>query len=241
MSFYSDWRKELNSYSCDDFIRRFLNSDSDSVSILRDGSESEIKEACEILSSININHFINVLLNMDDINMVSEDVPCFSNYYAGTTEIAKVLSKYDEGLGYDDLGYQLFPSASEGARRKYGGNHAVLAKYYDLTTITKMRNGNIVKGTNFASYVYSNEIDNLQDILNKLCLRNACIRSLIIKANCQKVRFEDFVSFAVHGSTIQRRRKNTKLLMELLLKNTNYYYLINNIDWSVTKTKTTKK
>ena len=231
MDFYTSWEEsKLKGLDDSHYIRSFLSATPDSLSPLVSGEVNQVEMAYHILSLIPIEHFFAVLKSVEIERQIQpQDVPCFSSFENGAARLNELLEFETDGLSFPDAGYQLINATSEGARTKYGENHSKLASMMSLVSITYHHRA-LIKPTSFGSYLTRFEMADKKSALQKLLLRDVCVKTIVRAALNGQVRYRDAVS-NLSTSTAYRRRTNVRFLIEYVLGGTECEDALSRIDW----------
>ena len=122
-------------------------------------------------------------------------------------------------------------SETQLARMKYGENHSKLAEVMSLVEIRPTRPA-IVKNTALGKYLAYIPIQDKENVLKKLLLRNVVIQRIIRDAMQNQASYKN-IAVNLKKSTAYRRRTSIKYLIEFILQGTSFEYLVSQIDWQV--------
>lgn len=231
-TFYSEWYEKRKSGICDrDEIVAFIRAAEETVSPLLVGSVDELSMVFAALSQVPIEEFFDIV-KTDAIsrNLTPADVPCFSNFDMGAHRLNELLEFEPEGLSFSDAGYQLMNSVKDGARKKYGENHSKLATTMSLVEISYAHRTAVITPTAWGRYLVNYDLAQKKDVLQKLLLRDLCVKSIVKEALHGPVTYRNIVSFLAR-STAVRRRSNVKCLVEYVFNGTAYEHVLARIDW----------
>lgn len=230
--FYSRWYDKRNNGQSDlECILAFIRSDEETLRPLRIGNETELVAAFDAISLVPIEEILNVI-KTEPISgaLTPADVPCFSTFDMGAHRLNELLMFEPEGLSFSDAGYQLMNSIQDGARKKYGENHSKLATIMSLVQISYEHRTALVTPTAWGQYLTKYELEQKRNILQKLLLRDLCVRTIVKEALNGPANYRNIVSFLAR-STAVRRRSNVKCLVEYALTGTDYEYVLARINW----------
>lgn len=233
MGFFKTW-SDMSVIGIDDeaAIESFLYSSDASLKALECGEESELQAAYSVLNNTSIDKFFAVIeKERDEQPLTPADVPCFSNLENGIIRLNELLEFEPNGLSFVDAGFQLMNSVKPGARTKYGENHSKLAAIMSLVTITNTRPA-LVKPTSWGTFLTRYDISAKRGVLQKLALRDACVRAVVSSAFKGTTCYREIVSI-LSASTALRRRSNVKCLVEFVLEGTEREDALSRIDWEV--------
>lgn len=233
MSFYDEWgackedpQKNIAA------IKAFLSSLEETVAPLCTGETADLQRAFDVIGAVPIEWYFEVLQSMEiPRGLVPADVPCFSNFENGATRLNELLEFEPDGLSFSDAGYQLMNSVKDGARTKYGENHSKLAAMMSLVSISNTRPA-IVTATRWGGFLTKYEMKQKADVLQKLLLRDLCVKTLVKNALGGPTSYRDAVA-ALSKSTALRRRTNVKCLVEFVLEGTEREEALSRIDWEL--------
>lgn len=231
-TFYSEWYEKRKHGLCDrNEIIAFIHSADETVSPLIKGDEEELSTVFAVLSLVPIEAFFDIL-KTDVISraLTPADVPCFSNFDMGAHRLNELLEFEPEGLSFSDAGYQLMNSVQDGARKKYGENHSKLATAMSLVEISYEHRTALITPTAWGRYLVNYDLTQKKDVLQKLLLRDLCVKSIVKEALHGPVSYRSIVSFLAR-STAVRRRSNVKCLVEYVFNGTEYEHVLARIDW----------
>ena len=233
MTFYDVWAEMIDKGIDDSSaIEAFLNSSPESVKPFRETNTQAHESAFNLLDSIPIERFLNVIAGIDiPRTLIPADVPCFSTFDNGAARLNELLEFEPSGLTFSDAGYQLMNSVKIGARTKYGENHSKLAAIMDLVTISDDKPV-IVRATPWGSFLTRYDLKKKHDVLQKLILRDLCVKTIVKSALNGPASYRDTTT-ALSASTALRRRANVKCLVEYVLTGTENEDALSRIDWEV--------
>lgn len=233
MGFYTGWWNILNSgKEQSDYIPAFLSSTKEAVEPLINGADEELEAAYNVLMQIPTQLFLDVLAqNKVYPKLTPADVPCFSDMKNGSSRLNELLSFYPDGLSFSEIGYQLMNSETDAAQKKYGENQSKLAAIMSLVYLDNQRPIK-VHATALGEYLTRYDYSEKKAALQKLVLRDPCVKHLLCKALNGPVRYADVVSF-LKDSTKRRRRTNVRFLVAFVLEGTDRELLLSNIDWEL--------
>ena len=231
-NFYAEWYEKRNTGVSDlDYILSFIHSDEKTLHPLLIGNDTELSTAFDALSLVPIEEILNVIKTEPITGTLTPaDVPCFSTFEMGAHRLNELLVFEPEGLSFSDAGYQLMNSIQDGARKKYGENHSKLATIMSLVRVSYAHRTALVTPTAWGQYLTKYELDQKRDILQKLLLRDLCVRTIVKEALDGPANYRNIVAFLAR-STAVRRRSNVKYLVEYALTGTDYEYVLARINW----------
>lgn len=230
MNFYELW-EEFTKEGVNDisFIEAFLNKTKLSEDVFLFGDDDEMFQLCSFFSRYDINLLIN---NIDSkyLSIIEPSlVVQFSNFSFAVDRLINVLYEKDDSMNFDEIGLELLGERASVAMKKYGENHAKLANIFSLVTLSATK-PTVVSLTNFGRFCVMLDARYKYKLLRILALREPLIKNIIYRAKQGLCKYKIEVA-CLSNSTMIRRRSNVKSLLEMVLTNTNYEYLLNNIEW----------
>lgn len=233
MSFYSVWYQFVcDELDDDSFMKAFLSKAEISQVPLMTGSSEDIRIIEQVLSAIPINDFLNYIKNDSrDYHVTSYDIPCYSNFFDGIERVNELLEFPPYQMDLKELGFALVKSKSDTARIKYGENHAKLAAMASLIYFSNTR-PTIVESSAIGKYLVAYSFDKKSDLLKKLLLRDIFVQKFIHCILNGQTLYSEQVEF-LKQSTAERRRSNTKTLINFVLKDTEHEELLSQIKWEI--------
>lgn len=231
MGFYDDWKCAKDSGIDESmYILDFLKKTPESLEVFIAGQATEVALAVDVLVNTDLELFLDKLDELDfSREPEKSEVPQFSSFENGAIRVPELLQFADDGLTYDDLGYQMVKANRIGACIKYGENHSKLADLMSLVTISKTRPA-IVKSTALGKHLVAFDLDEKADVLKKLLLRDYFMQRMISEAKRGMTYYSDVAS-CLSESTRIRRRSNVKCLAEFILENGEGSHIYKNIVW----------
>ena len=230
MSFYKMWEQLLKENINDQsFIEAFLKKTDASREILINGCEDDLFHFINFLNGLKISKFIDVIdssyLTSIEPNLVIQ----FSNFELGIHDVVRVIEEQKRSLTFDEIGMYLLGKRECVAMKKYGESHSKLAQLFDLVVLSSKRPVE-VSITKFGAF--SNILDERmkKKVFKLLALRDPLIRNVIYRAKQGLCKFVSEVS-CLSETTIVRRRSNVKQMMNFILKDSDYEYLLDCIEW----------
>ena len=231
MNFYEAWHAtRINEVNDFEYFKEFVNKTEKTIKPLLNGSSDEIIFIVKFLMSISLDELITNICKCSISDFTAENVIQFSNFEHAYINLPCLLLNEHRALDFNEIGSKIMHSKSEIACKKYGENHAKLAS--EMSFVTLERKGKVlVSLTNFGIIISSliNE-DKYKLSLIMLC-RNALIRNMIILASNDFVTYEEITKNVLSESTMLRRKSNVKKVVELILNNSSYSKIKNNIVW----------
>ena len=231
MDYFDVWKAvQALDYDDSDFCRHFLANDSTIEDIFNKGSEDELSEAIDVLSSISLERLIQCIEPISR-DFRPADIPCFSSLDKGLKRVSELLVFHEDGLTFQELGYLLNGATTSTACIKYGENHSKLAAIASLVEITESKPAR-VKATALGQFLLTYSDEEKKDIIQKMLIRDPYIQQLLIGAINGGISYKESVS-SLRLSTAIRRRTSVKAMITYILDRTDYKDCIKTIDWSV--------
>ena len=229
MNFYSIWEAVLKDNIDDStFIESFLKKTNSSRDVLLNGTEDEMLQIFNFLNKYDIDKMIDKIdssyLSVIDPNMVIQ----FSSFEIGIKDVISILKQFGN-LTFDEIGKYLLGERDLLAMKKYGENHSKLAQIFDLVELSNKK-PITVSLTSLGRFCSMMDFRSEQRMLRILALRDPLIRNIIYRSKTGKCKYISETS-CLSESTQIRRRSNVKTLIDFILTNSNYEYLLENIEW----------
>lgn len=234
MNFYSTWSNVIE-LDVDDtgFIHSFLKCSQPSMIPLNEGAWEELGEAVKVLSKISINRIVDCIVQSDVAKeIVTADIPCFSNFENGAVRLNELLEFAPHGLTYSEIGQQLINAPTQVAQIKYGENHAKLAAIMSLVAIDDGHRPAVVKTTALGHFLTGYSFDARSDILRKLLMRNSCVKYLLFHAKNGRACYHN-IAKTLSDTTAYRRRTSVRQIMEFVLNASESRNMLDKIDWGM--------
>ena len=231
-NFYSEWYETRKNGLCDrDAIVAFIRSADETLLPLFTGNDVELSTAFAAILQVPIEDVLNVVKNeVISRELTPADVPCFSSFDMGAHRLNELLEFEPNGLSFSEAGYQLMNSVQDGARKKYGENHSKLATIMSLVEISYTHRTAIITPTAWGRFLTSYDLMQKKNVLQKLILRDLCVKIIVKGALNGPVDYRSIVSFLAKSTAI-RRRSNVKYLVEYVLNGTDLEYVLTRINW----------
>lgn len=230
MDFYHLWKEVRNNQISEiSFFNDFLLKREASLKTMLSGSEEDLINMSKILLGTSIENFIE---NFPSFNSIggSNEVIQFSNFNNALDDVCRIVKFEGSEVTYSMLGQRLVNAKTEIANKKYGENHSKLAAELSFV-ILKKKKSFVIENTFFGDFVLNLTHNERLELAKRLLLRNSFIRLIISEAKKGKCNYVDVASRVISGSTIDRRRSNVRMLVKLILENTAYDSLYDNIYW----------
>lgn len=221
--FFEEWNKKgLNNLI---YLSKFLNNEEEVICSYENENPQQI---VDVLVNLDINYLLEKINHSLDV-FDGADVPQFSNFNDGIIKTIELLEIYKDGLTYEKLGHSLRGNISKLAKTKYGENHGKLANFYHLTNLSKSK-PTIVKNVKFGTYFIGLTEGVRSKCIKVLSLTIPFFRYLICMAKTEVFNYYDATNF-LKKKTQDRRKSNVKKIITLILDNTNYQSLLDQIEW----------
>ena len=225
MGFYEDWSKATIADE-DYYIQSFLDQSEESTNVFKHGNVEEIIVAVKLLLSKPIKCFIDRMNKSRDY--FPADLFQYSNFDHAITNVCSVISFSKRPLTFSEIGKIIMHSKSDGACKKYGENHAKLAK--ELSLVEFSRNSSfIVQNTSLGNFTLKISEEDKYQLVKRLSLRNKFIQTLFFHAKNEIIHFDELALKVLSLSTSTRRKTNIKFIVSLILEDNKELY--NNIIW----------
>ena len=227
MDFFGEWEKNLENVK---YFHAFLTEKAYVNQILQNGLPEEEKQAYNVLQRIPLERFIDCICRLCPKHTFGKsDVPIFSDFEKSAIRVPELLEFADDGLTFDELGYQLKQCEKEVAKKKYGENQGKMAELCGVATVSKSRPRR-VHLTAFGKYVIPLTKEDKMEVFKKLVLRNAYLQCLIKAASKGSVHYSETVA-CLAPTNRDRRRGNVRYLMKFIFTGSRRESILENIDW----------
>ena len=230
VNFYNEWeRARGSSFSSDHFFEEFLDAAPASVELLNDGEAGDVVKAIRFLLSIPMAEFIENIKHT--YSFAAKDVVQFSNLDDAITKLCNILEFEESELSILEAGKRLTHAKGDYACIKYGENHSKTAEALSLVRFTKpnAKKGRVVTNTSLGSVTTTMSQETKVELIKRLAIRNKTEKALIFELkNSDHVWYNQFISQALSGQTIIRRRTNVKQITSLILQDNK---LLDRIEW----------
>lgn len=232
MSFYKEW-KETRCLGSDDkmYFDAFINKKEESLTVLQYGTEEEVAEAVNLLTSIATDEFWKHIPPEVSIEQISsKTVPQYSSLDNCLYKTPEILEFYEDGLGLLDLGRYLNGEKSEGAMIKYGENHSQTAECFCLVNI--IRKGTYkIKISALGSYMNRFSREERQGLFCRMILRELIIQTIIRNVLDKKCLIYNELVGCLAQTTRYRRRTGIMQLTKIAFMDGTHDCLYNYINW----------
>jgi len=234
MNFYSTWGDTLD-LGIDDtaFITAYIDELPITQVVWDHGNSDEVEQAVQTLCRIPAIRFVEAISACDSVDeIIAAEVPCFSTFTNGIIRVNELLEFAEAGLTYAEIGYQLVNTPNLMAQIKYGENHSKLAAKMSLVSIANPHRHALVTSTALGHYLVAVPIEEKEDILRKLLLRDHCIKVIVKQAMMGQANYRSIVK-KLSDSTAYRRRTSVKCAVEFALGSPDTKHLLSNIVWDI--------
>lgn len=226
MEFYQLWKNDSTNSK---YIETFINKDELTINPLIDGNPVLLEEIIKLLLSINIEEFISNITKPNE-NIDPSMIVQFSNIENAIHNLPVLLNSVDNFMDFNSIGKELIGAVSDGARKKYGENHSKLAKECNFVYFSKKGGLTLVGLTSLGKMVTYLDIEMIYLLVKRLLIRNEFIQNLIYYGKNGRIKYENAAK-CLAQSTLIRRKSNNKTILSLILTNTKYEYILDNIIW----------
>lgn len=228
MTFYKRWGRAIElKESYDEYIISFLKREKESCEPFLEGTSERIEDAIHVLMKIDLEEFVFAIDRIDlSYDLRAADFPQFSKFEDGIIRVPELISFYQDGLKFREIGYQLRKPKTELAQIKYGENHAKLAAMFSLVSISS----SMVRNTTLGNYLVGASYDEMKPLLQRLLIRENVIKKLLCGARNGIVNYEE-IATCMAPSTAIRRKSNLKILADFLLERSELEKYKRNINW----------
>lgn len=231
MNFYSAWAAtRRNNVDDFEFFKEFFNKTAKTLEPLECLDDECTIEIVGFLLSIPMDDFIKNILKMEAQGFKTEDVVQFSNFKHAYNELPSLLLYENRSLGYNEIGGMIMHCKNDVACKKYGENHSKLA--YEMGFVSLSRKGKVyVELTSFGRVVASINSEDKYKLAMRMLTRNILVRNIILLSAKDMVSYGNLTKTILSQSTMERRKSNVKRVIENVLTNSNFMYLMDNIIW----------
>lgn len=230
MYFYNLWNNIKNGGISDlSFIECFLKRNGLSENAFRNGSDDDLLALCNFMYSYDINMMIGAIDSSYLSSLTPDMIVQFSNFKCGIEDVPRIIFEQNRELKFDEIGELLLGKRDPGAMKKYGENHSKLAELFSLVELSDTK-PTLVKNTNFGNFCVMIDERLKMKMFRILAMRDPLIKNLIFRAKNGHCSYKAEAS-CLSESTMIRRRSNVKTIFEFILKNTDFEYLIDVVEW----------
>lgn len=238
MNFYEEWDNRLSDTS---YMISYLSKSEESREVFRNGTEIEVKFACDVLRKIRMEAYLEALkhIKMDRIPNTDE-IPQCGTLEKAICEVPQALAFSPDGLICVDLGLKLGADNHGDAPRKSGEGNGKLADAMDIAIRMKLPVDERKKKYGYKLSALGRyllrfqELEEKEDIIARLLIREYVAQMLIGKADQGYVSYDEVTAALKSPITRGRRRQNVRRVIRIIdsqLEADNNYY--DKIDWEI--------
>lgn len=239
MGFFQEWNKNIYDPT---YVAMFLSKSKESREVFSQGSEEDVRFACDVLRKIPMDIFLYALQTLPGTrHPKSDEIPQNGTLEKAVCEVPQALAFAPKGLICEELGLRLGAVKGGDAPRKSGEGNGKLAASLDL--VIKMKLPTNAKRRSKNGYVISplgryllqfQQLEEKSDIISRLLIRERFAQELLVNAMRGYAKYEDVVSEIESSKTRERRRQNVRRIMLLIAAQSEHGpdYL-EKIDWKV--------
>ena len=231
MDFYKAWEAtRKNEVEDFEFFKEFFNHTLKTTLPLETYDLDSIVSIIKFLISIPMDEFIKNILKMKVSEFNAENIVQFSNFKHAYDDLPSLLLYENRAMNYNEIGSRIMHSKGDFACKKYGENHSKLAKEMGFVAL-KRKGMVLVELTALGSVSASLSAEDKYKLSLRMLTRNILTRNIIILASTDMVSYEELTSNILSYSTMLRRKSNVKKVVELILADSSYIHIKNNIIW----------
>lgn len=238
MNFYEEWNNRLFDAT---YMIKYLSKTEESREIFRNGTEIDVKFACDFLRKIRMEEYLEALkyIKMNRLPDTDE-IPQCGTLEKAICEVPKALAFSPDGLICADLGLKLGAENHGDAPRKSGEGNGKLADAMDIAIRMKLFDNNRKKKygyklSSLGKYLLRfQELEEKEDIVARLLIREYIVQILIDKADKGYASYDEVTAALKSSITRGRRRQNVRRVIRIIdsqLEPDNNYY--DKIDWEI--------
>ena len=219
----------------------YLSKNEASREVFRKGSDTEVKNACDLLRVIPMKAFIESMgeLSFDRLPL-TEEIPQCGTLEKAICEVPQALVFAPDGLLCAELGLKLGAGRNGDAPRKSGEGNGKLADAMDIAIRMKLpadSKSGVKYGYRISSlgkYLlqYINLNDKM-DIVSRLLAREYVIQLLIVRSIDGYASYENVVSSLKSNATRMRRRQNVRRILSFIDSQIPGMSFCDRIDWEI--------
>ena len=239
MGFYQEWSKNVDNLT---FISSFLIKSQESIEVFHQGSEDEVRFACDVLRKIPIDVFLAALQTLPATgHPKSDEIPQSGTLEKAVCEVPQALAFAPGGLVCEELGLRLGAENHGDAPRKSGEGNGKLAASLDLVARLKLPYG--TKQKRKYGYIISPlgryllqflSLEEKSDVISRLLIRGRVAQELFVNAMHGYAKYEDVVSSLGSSNTQKRRRQNVRRIVTFIAAQSEHGSdYLESIDWKV--------
>ena len=136
MDFYHEWNNNLENTF---YMKEYLSKSEESRTVFRDGTEEDVKFACDVLRRIRMEAYVNALqLLKKDRYPKTDEIPQCGTLEKAICDVPRALAFAPDGLICEELGLRLGAENHGDAPRKSGEGNGKLADAMDIAIRMKL-------------------------------------------------------------------------------------------------------
>lgn len=239
MDFFQDWSKNVFEPS---FVSSFLSKSAESREVLRQGTETQVRFACDVLRKIPMDIFLYALQTLPNTQHArTDEIPQCGLLEKAICETPQALAFASQGLICEELGLRLGAENHGDAPRKSGEGNGKLADALDLAIRMKLPTN--TKQECKYGYVISplgrhllqfQKLEDKSDVISRLLIRERVAQELFVNAMNGYAKYDDAVSALKSPSTRLRRRQNVRRIVSLIATQSEHgQEYLERIDWEI--------
>ena len=221
MSFFQEWNKNIYDPT---YVAMFLSKSKESREIFRQGSEEEVRFACDVLRKVPMDIFLYALQTLPNTHHPrTDEIPQCGLLEKAFCETPQALAFASDGLICEELGLRLGAENHGDAPRKSGEGNGKLADALDLAIRMKLPT-NTKRKSKFG-YIISplgrhllqfQKLEEKNDVISRLLIRERVAQELFVNAMNGYAKYEDVVSALKSPETRKRRRQNVRRIVSII-------------------------
>lgn len=238
MNFYEEWNNRLFDTT---YMIKYLSKAEESREVFRNGTEIDVKFACNFLRNIRMETYLEALKYIKmERRPETDEIPQCGTLEKAICEVPQALAFSPDGLICVELGLKLGAEDHGDAPRKSGEGNGKLADAMDIAIRMKLPDDNRKKKYGYklsalGKYLLRfQDLEEKEDIVARLLIREYIAQILISKADKGYASYNEVTSALKSPITRGRRRQNVRRIIRIIdsqLKPNNYYY--EKIDWEI--------
>ena len=226
--FYSNWQKDVDN-NC--YWESYLRRSEESINPFVSYDSNKLGSIIEFLLSIPLEKFVEKisLLGCSGSSLETSDIFQFSSLEASSKGVCKVLSNHGKS-SQEEIG-SFFPSNKQNkvAQRKFGGEQANMSLRLLLTRSCKEGGRRLYELSSFGEFFLEMGENDKSEILKRVFLSEKMPQVLIFEAmRTREVKLADVFVGCLSSTTIVRRISAAKTVMNFILSDSSYAFLLNN-------------
>ena len=221
MGFYDDWGRDPDNKK---YMLDYLSKTVPSRDVLRNGSEKEVRGACDLLRSIPMGSFIDHMKELPTGRLPKTDeIPQCGTLEKAICEVPQALAFAPNGLLCAELGLRIGAEKGGDAPRKSGEGNGKLADAMDIALRMKLpadsRTGFKYgyKISSLGKYLLRyTDMNDKMDIIARLLAREYVAQVIIVSAMDGYASYDEAVSALKSPATRIRRRQNVRRVISII-------------------------